>query len=363
MQSYPIPMIPGPVQVPDQILSAYLAQYGSADLELEFLELYQQTQKQLQQLLGTKNDVTIHSGEGMIALWGALKSCLLPGDRVLALATGVFGYGIGEMGKSIGAQVKTIGFAYNETLHDWEMIEKAIVEFQPKMITVVHAETPSGTLNPIEKLGQLKRKHEIPLLYVDTVASVGGTPVEVDEWGIDLALGGSQKVLSCPPDMSFLAVSPAAWDIIEQIGYVGYDALLPFREAVQNFSFPYTPNWYGMAALNKGAALLLDEGLTDVFRRHQETAVYCREQLLHMGYELFPAVDAIPSPTVTAVHVPSGYNWETFDKRLRKDGLAVGGSYGPLTGKVFRLGHMGSQANMQLLHQAMQVLEAAIKEK
>ena len=110
----------------------------------------------------------------MLAFWSALKSAILPGDRILALATGVFGYGVAEMAKAIGAQVKTVGFAYNETLHDWEMIEKAIIEFHPKMITVIHCETPSGTLNPLEKLSELKAKHQIPLLYVDMVASIGG---------------------------------------------------------------------------------------------------------------------------------------------------------------------------------------------
>ena len=361
MQSYPIPMVPGPVQVPARILSAYQQDFGSPDLEPEYLELYNQTELKMRQLLVTQNRIVFQTGEGMLSLWSALKSTIRSGERVLALATGVFGYGIGDMARSIGAQVKTLGFAHNQTLQDWLKIEEAIIEFQPKMITVVHCETPSGTLNPLEKLGELKHKYNIPLLYADMVASVGGVPIQTDVWHVDLALGGSQKVLSAPCDISFLAVSPEAWKIIEEAAYVGYDALLPFRDAQQKGEFPYTPHWHGMAAIATSLDMLLEEGLDLAFKRHEVVATYCREQLQSIGYELFIQPPFISSPTVTAVNVPEGITWQDFDRRLRAEGLVVGGSYGPLSGKVFRLGHMGSQANMTLVHRALEVLERVLK--
>lgn len=363
MQSYPLPMVPGPVQVPTQILSAYQQDFGSPDLEPEYLELYNQTEEKMRLLFGTRNQIVFMTGEGMLSLWSALKSTIHPGDRVLALATGVFGYGIGDMARSIGAQVKTLGFTHNETLHDWEKIEEAIIEFQPKMITVVHCETPSGTLNPLDKLGELKQKHNVPLLYVDMVASIGGVPIETDAWHVDLALGGSQKVISAPCDISFLAVSQAAWKIIQDVSYVGYDALLPFRDAQQKAEFPYTPHWHGMAAIHTSVEMLLDEGLPSVFKRHELVAAYCRKQLQALGYELFIEEPNIPSPTVTAVKVPDGITWQDFDQKLRAEGLVVGGSYGPLTGKVFRLGHMGSQSNMPLMHKTLEVLKKVISAK
>lgn len=162
MKTYPIPMVPGPVKVPAQVLKAYETNYGSPDLEPEFLELYNKTESQLKTILGTKNQVVIQTGEGMLALWTALRSCLNPGDRVLSAATGVFGYGIGKMAESIGAEVKIIGFEYNETLNNLESVEKAIQEFKPKMITAVHCETPSGTLNPLDRLGKLKNNTRYP---------------------------------------------------------------------------------------------------------------------------------------------------------------------------------------------------------
>ena len=360
MKTYPIPMVPGPVKVHLEVLKQYLSDYASGDLETDFLDLYNQTEANLQEIFSTKNKIAIQTGEGMLALWSALKSCLLPGERVLALVTGVFGYGIAEMAKAIGATVKTISLPYDETIQDWVQIEEAIAEFKPKMITVVHCETPSGTLNPLEKLGELKTKYAVPLIYADVVASLGGTPVLADEWSIDLALGGTQKCLSAPPNMAFVTISEQAWEIIDQVAYVGYDALKPFRSAQQDFYFPYTPYWHGMAVLHKATQVLLSEGLAASYRRHAVVAAYCRERLADIGLSLFPTDAAIPSPTVTAVKVPESITWKVLDERFRQHGLVVGGSYGPLSGKVFRLGHMGSQADMDLIRSAMDVIEKVI---
>ncbi|MCF8052616.1 MAG: aminotransferase class V-fold PLP-dependent enzyme [Desulfobacterales bacterium] len=361
MQVYPIPMVPGPVKVPEPVLTAYQVNYGSADLEPEFFELYNRCEENLQQIMATKNRVVIASGEGMLALWGALKSCLMPGDRVLSIATGVFGDGIGDMAKQVGAEVKKISFSYDRTLSDLKEVETAIGEFQPKMITAVHCETPSGTLNPLAELGALKKELKVPLFYVDAVSSIGGAPVLTDAWHIDLCLGGSQKCLSSLPDLSFIAVSDRAWKTIEQVGYAGYDALSPFRSAQADRFFPYTPNWQGISALNTGAELILDEGLEDCFSRHEAAADLCRKGLEKIGIDLFPAAEAVCSPTVTAANVPENISWADFDARLRAEGLAVAGSYGPMAGRVFRIGHMGSQADEELVRQALSVIAKAAR--
>ncbi len=362
MKTYPIPMVPGPTHVPEEVLKAYDFDYGSSDFELEFLELYNQTEANLQEIFATKNQIVIKTGEGMIALWGALKSCLHPGDRVLVIGTGIFGFYIGDMAKSIGVEVRTVDFEYNETINDWEKVDEAIRNFKPKMITIIHCETPSGTLNPIAELGKLKIKHGVPLLWVDAVASVGGVPVLTDEWHVDLCLGGNQKCLSVPPGLAFLTVSERAWEIVNEVDYIGYDALKPFKTAQEEFYFPYTPYWHGMASLNTGAELILREGLSNCFERHDISARYCRERAVEIGLELFPAADAIQSPTVTAVNVPDGISWQELDQKFRQRGLVVGGNYGPLAGKVFRIGHMGSQANMPQVTQALDAIEDVMKE-
>ena len=253
MKTYPIPMVPGPVKAHPDVLAAYRVDYGSADLEREYVELYTRTEANLKRILQTRSRVVIFLGEGMLALWGALKSCLAPGDRVLAVGTGVFGYGIGDMAAAIGAEVRTVGLPYDQTLSDLTAVAEAVAAFKPKMITAVHCETPSGTLNPLEGLGRLKKETGVPLFYVDAVSSIGGTPVLPDEWHIDLCLGGAQKCLAALPDTCFLSVSAAAWEAIEAVDYAGYDALKPFRTAVERHYFPYTPGWQATAGLNAGA--------------------------------------------------------------------------------------------------------------
>ena len=357
MQTYPIPMVPGPVKAHPAVLEAYRTDYGSADLEKEYIELYARTEADLRAVLQTKASIVIFLGEGMMALWGALKSCLQPGDRVLAIGTGVFGYGIGDMAASIGAEVQRVGLPYSETLSDLTEVREAISAFKPKMITVVHCETPSGTLNPIDGLGRLKQEMGVPLLYVDAVSSIGGAPVLPDEWHIDLCLGGAQKCLSALPDTCFLSVSDKAWEVIDAVDYVGYDAVKPFKTAVEKHYFPYTPGWQATAGLCAGAEAILKEGLDACFKRHADVAARCRKRLVEIGYRLYPAPGAVPAPTVTAVNVPDGASWLEFDTRLRSRGLVAGGSYGPIAGKVFRLGHMGTQADMGLMDQALEVLE------
>jgi aspartate aminotransferase-like enzyme len=160
--------------------------------------------------------------------------------------------------------------------------------------------------------------------------------------------------------MAFLSVSERAWQVIDEVDYAGYDALKPFQTAQQNFYFPYTPYWQGMAALHKATELLLQEGLDCSYDRHEKVAAFCRENIRSLGLSLFPAPDAIPSPTVTAVKVPEGISWSDLDGRLRSYGLVVGGSYGPLTGKVFRLGHMGTQADLALVEQALDAIRKSL---
>lgn len=354
-------MVPGPVSVPREILEAGLENYGSADLEKEYLTLYKATEKALQKIMQTRNDIVIQTGEGMLALWSAMKSSLLPGDKVLVLSTGLFGYGMGGMAESIGCEVKTLGFGFDETFTDFEIIEKAIAGFRPKMITLVQNETPSGTMNPVEEIGLLKEKYGVPLLYVDAVSGIGGSVVKTDEWHIDFCLGGSQKCLSAPACMAFLSVSEKAWKIIEEVGYVGYDALLPFRDAVKQAYFPYTPYWQGTAQLYRASQLLLEEGLSKAVARHRKVAEYCRKRAAELELRLFPAADAMLSPTVTALYVPQGWTWKKWDERLRAEGLVVGGNYGCLAGQVFRIGHMGSQANLNLVKEAMDIIAQALK--
>jgi aspartate aminotransferase-like enzyme len=359
VETYEIGLVPGPVSVPPELLAPYRKDYGSPDLEEEFFTLYQACETNLQTILATKNRVVIESDEGMVALWGALRSVLRPGDRVLAVANGVFGYGIADMARQLGMTVEVVGFGYDE-IPDPDKVRDAAKRLRPRLLTAVHCETPSGTLAELALLGEISGEVNA-LLYADCVSSGGGVEVSVDDWHIDLGLLGSQKALSLPPDLAMVTVSERAWEAVKDVGYAGYDALAPWRTGSADRYLPYTHNWRAVAALELATRRLLEEGLAAVFKRHAEVAALCRRRLRAAGVELFPKSEAICSPTVTAAKIPPGWTWPDLDRALRVRGMVVGGSYGPLAGKVFRLGHMGTQASQGLIRRGLDVLEEALK--
>lgn len=267
MSYAPIPMVPGPVALHEDVIAVLGRDYGSGQVESDFLCLYDAASRGIGKLMGTKDDVVLMTGEGMLALWGALKSCLKPGDHVVSVGTGVFGDGIGEMAESFGCIVEKVSLPYDCSIRESDLaaVEEAIRRVKPVMLTAVHCETPSGTLNPIGLLGKLKKDLGVPLFYVDTVAGLGGAPVHMDEWNVDLMLGGSQKCLSCPPSMSMVGVSSAAWERMKEVNYQGYDAILPFRTVRTDGRCPYTPNWHGVAALYAGTQAIFKEGMDAAF--------------------------------------------------------------------------------------------------
>lgn len=360
MMYAPIPMVPGPVALHEDVIAVLGRDYGSGQVESDFMCLYDAASRSIGKLMGTKNDVVLMTGEGMLALWGALKSCLKPGDPVVSVGTGVFGDGIGEMAESFGCAVEKISLPYDSTIDDLSLIKDAVRRVKPVMLTAVHCETPSGTLNPLAALGKLKKDLGVPLFYVDTVAAVGGAPVRMDEWNVDLMLGGSQKCLSCPPSMSMVGVSDAAWERMKEVKYQGYDAILPFRTVRTDGRCPYTPNWHGVAALYAGAQALFKEGMDAVFARHEAVAEQCRKGLADLGIPLWTAPGAVNAPTVTAAMIPEGYAWPEWKEALRRHGLICTGSFGPMAGKVFRLGHMGTQARPHLMEQALDAIAVTL---
>lgn len=361
MKTYKFPLMPGPSSVPLKIREAYLTDYGSSDLEDDFYQLLGENQRLLQQALRTKNDVTIQSGEGMLVLWGALKSVLKQGDKVLVLSNGLFGHGFGEMAESVGAEVEYLE-AEDGCFVDMAELREKLESFRPCLVTAVHCETPSGLLNPIADIAPII-KESGALFCVDFVASAFGADVRVDDWGIDLGLLGSQKCLSILPDLSILTMSDRAWEAAERVNYSGYDAVLPWRRAVADKAMPCTHNWHANAALNLSLKAYEDEGLENSFRRHAEAGEYCRARAKAMGLKLYAADEALCSPTVTAIMVPDGWTWSGLDAAFREYGLGVGGSYGNLAGKVFRVGHMGSQADIELVKNGMDVIEKVLSSK
>eukprot|EP00455_Lapot_gusevi_P048870 TRINITY_DN6826_c0_g3_i1.p1 TRINITY_DN6826_c0_g3~~TRINITY_DN6826_c0_g3_i1.p1 ORF type:complete len:319 (+),score=58.74 TRINITY_DN6826_c0_g3_i1:248-1204(+) len=310
------------------------------------------------------------SGEAMLALWSALKSVLRPGDHVLSVANGVYGKGIAEMAKSLQCEVVVLECDW-QTSVDPAVVIEAIYTHRPHLVTMVHCETPSGLLNRLDGIGAAAASVNA-LFYVDFVSSAGSCPIHpasLDSLHIDLGLLGSQKVLSCPADLAILFVSPRAWQVVEQVRYIGYDALLPFRSVTQHGYFPYTPNWHALRAVARAVKLLLQEEgeegkreLESVWARHLACKNLCRRLAGEMGLELYITDEESAAPSVTAIRVPSDIPWPAFDRALRHHGLVVGGSYDKLAGHVFRIGHMGSQAQLALVEQAMRAVSLSLQE-
>lgn len=356
MLTYRVPLVPGPTRVPLAVLDAFGRDYPASDLEPEYARLYLETEDRLRGLIGGRGRVVLMTGEGMVALWGALKSVVAPSDGVVAVAAGLFGRGIGAMAEGIGADVVYDSYD-DDRVPDPDRVADTVARNDPAVVTLVHCETPSGTLSPLAELCQaIRQAAPDALVVVDAVASAAAVPLDVEAWGVDLLLMGAQKALSAPPDAAMVAVRDRAWAKIDAVGYAGYDALGPWREVGEPGSFPYTPSWQATAAIHAAAGLVLDEGLDAVAARHTRAAALCRRRAAAMGLGLFPADEAASSPTVTALEVPDGWSWERLDGALRERGVALGGNWGPLQGKVFRVGHMGDQARTELVDQAMDAL-------
>lgn len=360
MEKYKIGLVPGPVSVPKDVRAAWENDFASSDLEEEFFELYGENQKLIQKILHTKNDVLITSGEAMSILWGSLKCTLKPGEKIMAVSSGLFGEGFAEMAESFGAEAEVCAFDY-DSVPDPDKVYEHAKRFRPKVITAVHCETPSGTITPcLAELGKIAREIDA-LFIVDFVSSAGGVPLNVDEAEIDIGLWGSQKVLSMTPSLSISTVSERAWKIIEDVDYHGYEAFKGWREVPRKKYMPYTHDWHSMKALNVSLLKTIDEGLENVLARHEKAAKLCRDMGHEIGLKLFPKDEKFSSPTVTAFYVPEKFTWKEFDSRLREKGLAVGGNYGKLAGKVFRIGHMGSQADEALVKEGMNIIEEVIE--
>lgn len=363
-ETEPVTLVPGPTRMLPEVLAALGAPRGSPDLEDAFWDDYLALETSLQKLLRTDNQVAIGSGEAMLALWGAMKSVLVPGDAVVCAANGIFGDGFAAMARALGANVHVVEGDWRKAL-DRDALVAEIKRVDPKLVTLVHCETPSGVLNALEGVGEAVAKHTTDgLLLVDFVSSAGGAPLDVDSLGIDLGLLGPHKALSGPPALAFTTVSDKAWRRINRVQYVGYDALAPFHRVQLQTPrlLPYTHNWHAISAALAACNAIEKEGGVDVtIARHADVAAFCRQQVRDdLGLKLY-GDEAAASPTVTAVELPEGCNWAALQQELYREKLLVGGSYGPLNGKVLRLGHMGSQAERPLVAKAVGILGKALR--
>ncbi|MGD9923375.1 MAG: alanine--glyoxylate aminotransferase family protein [Pseudorhodoplanes sp.] len=337
--------IPGPTPVPDRVLRAMdtpvIDHRGP-----EFSKMAKKALEGIKTIFKTANPVVIYTATGTGAWEGALVNTLSPGDRVLMVETGQFATLWKKMAEKLGLKPEFI-----ET--DWRVgADPNLIEAylkkdtgkEIKAVCVLHNETSTGCASPIAEIRKAIDAAGHPaLLMVDTISSLASMDYRHDEWGVDVAVGGAQKGLMLPPGMSFNALSPKALDAYKTAklpkSFFDWEEMLNMNKV--GF-FPYTPATLMLGGLNEGIAMLHEEGLDNVFARHDRLAEGVRRAVRHWDLEIICRDPKYYSSTITAILMPEGHDGDAF-RSLALDtfNISYGASFGRFAGKMFRIGHLG----------------------
>lgn len=349
-------MTPGPTEVPAAVRERMSDSTPNPDVESEFFEFYRELQGKLETVYGD-DEILILGGEGILGLEAAVASLVDEGDRVLCIANGLYGEGFADFVELYGGE-PVVCSAPSNGGYDLEAVEAELRSSEFAVATMVHCETPTGTLNDLEPVLDLLDEHGV-LSIVDAVSSLGGAPVPVDR--IDVPIGATQKCFSAPPGLTVCAVSDRAWEKIESFDTRSFYAdLAPWRDAADAEWFPYTHLPSNLAALDAAVDLLLEEGLESVYARHEEAARRCRDRARGLGLELYPDDEDLASPTVTALHV-EGRAGELQVRLLEDHDVVLSTGLGDLEDDILRVGHMGHNARVELVDRTMDALEAVLE--
>jgi alanine-glyoxylate transaminase/serine-glyoxylate transaminase/serine-pyruvate transaminase len=356
--------IPGPTPVPDRVLRAMdtpvIDHRGP-----EFSKIAKKALEGIKTIFKTTNPVIIYTATGTGAWEAALANTLSPGDKVLMTETGQFATLWKKMAEKLGLKPEFI-------TSDWRMgtdpkaIEAKLREDKNKEIKavcVLHNETSTGALAPIAEVRKAIDAAGHPaLLLVDTISSLASADYRHDEWGVDVSVGGAQKGLMMPPGMSFNAISDKALAANKTStlpkSFFAWDEMLTMNKV--GF-FPYTPGTQMLHGLNVGIEMLHEEGLDNVFARHNRLAEATRRAVKAWGLENLNKNANQYSPTITAILLPEGHDADAFRAlALENFNISYGASFGPYAGKYFRIGHLGD-INDGTLIGALGITEMALQ--
>jgi len=338
-----------------------LSQPPVGHLDPQFLTIMNEVQELLRFVFQTENPLTIPvSGTGSAGMEAALCNFIEPGDEVLIGVNGYFGERLCDMASRYGATVRRLERAWGEVFSP-EEVEAELKRKPVKLVALVHAETSTGALQPMEGMAQIAHRHGA-LLLIDCVTSLGGVSVPIDEWEVDIAYSGTQKCLSCPPGLAPLTVSQRAREVLHRR-----------RTSVKNWYLDLTmvEHYWGDTrtyhhtapismnyALREALRLVHEEGLEARFARHRRHAELLWEGLEAMGFTLHvPKEHRLP--VLTTVRLPEGLDEKALRRRLLTDyNIEIAGGLGELAGKVWRIGLMGYSSRRE----NVTLLLAALKE-
>ena len=352
-------MTPGPTQVAENVRLARSRECTNPDLDENFVEFYKETCEEISRLLHTDNETLILGGEGILGLEAACASMTELGDRVLVLDNGIYGKGFADFVSMYGGCPELYSRDYRETL-DVQELENFLKEHHNyKYATVVHGDTPSGMLNDVSAICPLLKKYGI-MTVVDSVSASFGEPMRISDWQIDIMCGGSQKVVSAPPGLTFVVISDdakkAMADRKTPIASF-YANLTTFAHYYEEKWFPYTmpiSDIYGLrAAIDNIAAD------PDILTRHEKIAEASRKAITGAGLNLY--LKSGFSNTVTVFEVPEGTTAKAILDGVKNDyNIMLAGSFDVLAGKVIRIGHMGNNSDYYNVREVFAALDGTL---
>lgn len=356
----PCIMTPGPTEVRENVRLARSVRCTNPDLDINFYDFYRKTCEKIGEFLKTKNQVRILCGEGMLGLEAACASLTEKGDRVLVIDNGIFGEGFADLIRLYDGDVVFFKGNRREGINSADLKKFLDKDNDFKYATVVHCDTPSGVLNDLSRICPMLKEKGI-LTLVDSVSAMGGEDLEVDNWKIDIVVGGSQKCISAPPGLSLLSISEDAFSMMKNRKNPiksFYCNLLIWEDYYEKKWFPYTPPISDIIALRTAVDnVLMDR---NVLERHRKIGKGVRKAVLNAGLSLY--IKSGYSNTVSVIEVPDGMD----EKKLRQYmvdnfNVMIAGSFGYLQGKVLRIGHMGENARKGRVAYTLYSLQKALE--
>jgi serine---pyruvate transaminase len=343
-------LAPGPTPIPPEVL---LAQ-GSPLVYHRgpgFGRLMRDVTARLRELYRTdRADVLLMTSSGTGGLESAVQNVFSPGDEVLVPLAGFFSERWRSLATAMRLSVRTVEHGWGEEV-DASRVADALAEHPVRAVLLTHSETSTGVIQPIEELARVANDAGV-MVVVDVVSSLGAVPFEFDAWGIDVAVGGSQKALSASPGIAFIAVSERAWDAHASATlprfYFDWSVYRRFAELPEPEN-PWTPAISVMQGLHAALELYFQDGVDAAYRRHELLSRAVKEGVKALGLDLF-GEGLERNWTVTAIRAPEGVDADTISDRIRKDfGCVLAPGQGPLKGKVFRIGHFGYVSDLDIL--------------
>jgi aspartate aminotransferase-like enzyme len=351
---------PGPTPVPERIMLA-MAEPLIHHRDPAYEEIFQEVREGLRYVFQTKQEALVLASSGTGAMEAVVCNTLSRGDEVVVVRGGKFGERWGEICEAYGVNVTAIDVTWGEAVNP-AVIEKTLdAKSSIKAVLVQASETSTGVMHPIKEIADIVKKRDGTILVVDAISALGVSNLPMDQWGLDVVVSGSQKAFMLPPGLAFVALSDKAGGFVKgsTLPKFYFNLTKELASAQKNQS-QFTPAISLVVGLREALRMFKEEGLENVFKRHEKLAQATREAVKALGLELF--APTAPSNALTAIKVPAGIDGKKLKKNFEDMyGLIIAGGQSQLKGKIIRIAHIGYFQPLDVI-QAVSALELILKE-